>query len=365
MAFDPSTDYANYPTLAPLPTCTASEDAYIHCPICGGTAFHLRRTDGMPVCMRCEYTLESAGQPDIDDWTASDGQDLQSTVPEQEEKAPSRVISSIDAASASRFQIARGPKHTIVLRPDGTVKAVGENKNGQCNVQDWTNITSIVTSQFYTIGLCENGTVRVASNNFLLRSRFNNWKNITSIAAGGNFVVARCADGTVKSVGVRLPNWTGVAAISAYGQHIAAVCEDGTVRVVGINNHGMCNVKNWYGITNISLGSAHTVGLCQDGTVKAAGYSKRNKQVSVSRCAVENWSNIIAIAAGKDHTVALHQGGWVFVAGANTSGQCNVSDWSDVVAICAGENFTAGLRSDGTVLCTEPSILKLLGDIYN
>jgi len=36
--------------------------------------------------------------------------------------------------------IAAGRRHTVGLKADGTVMAVGNNKYGQCNVGDWCGI---------------------------------------------------------------------------------------------------------------------------------------------------------------------------------------------------------------------------------
>ncbi|MCD8126072.1 MAG: hypothetical protein LUD82_00920 [Clostridiales bacterium] len=36
--------------------------------------------------------------------------------------------------------MAAGARHTVGLRSDGTVVAVGANQNGQCNVKQWRSI---------------------------------------------------------------------------------------------------------------------------------------------------------------------------------------------------------------------------------
>jgi len=37
------------------------------------------------------------------------------------------------------FMVAAGYYHTVGLRSDGTVVAVGDDECGQCNVHKWTN----------------------------------------------------------------------------------------------------------------------------------------------------------------------------------------------------------------------------------
>lgn len=364
MAFDPSIDYENYPTLAPLPDGTASPFPYIFCPSCGGTAFHLRGIDLMPVCIVCKYVpkVEAAR---IDALNEAILPPIPETViPSAETDWDTPVREAGTALSAAPgFQIARGTDHTVILCPDRTVKAIGNNKNGQCNVQNWKDITAIATNQYFTVGLDVSRTVKVAGGNFQVRRKLSDWKDITSIAAGDNFVIALCSDGTVKSYNIRFPVQLGITAIAACGNLAAALYEDGSVRAVG-SPFSVCKATDWSRIKAIALGGQHMVGLCEDGTVKAVGYNKKSKHEPIPRCAVDKWSRILSIAAGRNHTVALHEDGFVFAAGDNANGQCNVSEWSNVIAICADDTFTAGLCSDGSVLCTDPLVEKLLKGIY-
>lgn len=39
-----------------------------------------------------------------------------------------------------RSTLAAGRNHTVALKSDGTVLAVGDNNCGQCNVNDWRDI---------------------------------------------------------------------------------------------------------------------------------------------------------------------------------------------------------------------------------
>ncbi|MBQ3009704.1 MAG: protein kinase, partial [Oscillospiraceae bacterium] len=55
--------------------------------------------------------------------------------------------------------IAAGYKHNVVLYADGTVKAIGNNKYGQLNVEHWTDIVAICAGSFHTVGLRSDGTV--------------------------------------------------------------------------------------------------------------------------------------------------------------------------------------------------------------
>ena len=55
--------------------------------------------------------------------------------------------------------ITTGSSNTVGLKADGTVVAVGDNWNGQCNVSDWKDIVAIGAGDDHTVGLKADGTV--------------------------------------------------------------------------------------------------------------------------------------------------------------------------------------------------------------
>jgi len=61
--------------------------------------------------------------------------------------------------------ICAGRAHTVGLREDGTVVAVGCNDHGQCNVSLWTDITAIAAGANHTIGLRSDGTIVTVGDN--------------------------------------------------------------------------------------------------------------------------------------------------------------------------------------------------------
>ncbi|MBQ6207692.1 MAG: hypothetical protein IJK52_11515, partial [Oscillospiraceae bacterium] len=48
--------------------------------------------------------------------------------------------------------LSTGASHTVGLRIDGTVAAVGWNDYGQCDVSDWRDITAVAAGYFQTLG---------------------------------------------------------------------------------------------------------------------------------------------------------------------------------------------------------------------
>jgi hypothetical protein len=55
--------------------------------------------------------------------------------------------------------VAAGMYHTVGLKEDGTVVAVGYSSYGQLDVSSWTNMKAIAAGTYHTVGLKENGTV--------------------------------------------------------------------------------------------------------------------------------------------------------------------------------------------------------------
>jgi alpha-tubulin suppressor-like RCC1 family protein len=50
-------------------------------------------------------------------------------------------------------QVAAGEAHTIGVKSDGTVVAVGANSGGQINVGSWTDIVDVAAGGVHTVGV--------------------------------------------------------------------------------------------------------------------------------------------------------------------------------------------------------------------
>ncbi|MDH4269896.1 MAG: hypothetical protein OEV52_06325 [Dehalococcoidia bacterium] len=147
--------------------------------------------------------------------------------------------------------LAAGGGHTVGLKSDGTVVAVGSNAYGQCNVVGWTDIIQVSAGDWHTVGLRTDGTVVAVGDNTYGQCNVVDWSAILQVAAG---------------------YW-----------HTVGLKDGGTMVAVGDNYYRECDVGGWTDIVHVAAGSRHTAGLRSDGTVVAAGSN------AYGRCDVGGW----------------------------------------------------------------------------
>ena len=77
-----------------------------------------------------------------------------------------------------------GNAHTIALKSNNTVEAVGWNKHDQCDVNDWHNIVAVAAGWRRTIGLKPDGTVVAVGRNKEGECDISSWQDIVAAALG-------------------------------------------------------------------------------------------------------------------------------------------------------------------------------------
>jgi len=61
--------------------------------------------------------------------------------------------------------VAAGGGHIVGLKSDGTVVAMGDKNDGQCNVGNWTDIIQVAAGCVHTVGVKSDGTVVAVGDN--------------------------------------------------------------------------------------------------------------------------------------------------------------------------------------------------------
>lgn len=248
-------------------------------------------------------------------------------------------------------RIAAGGYHTIGVKADGTVVAVGLNNNGQCNLTGWTDIVQAAGGDDFSIGLKSDGTVVAIGWNGYGQCNVTGWTDIVEIACGQYHTVGRKADGTVVAVGqnntgqCNVTGWTGVTSISAGYLETTALFEAGNVVGVGRNYYGQfTNFPAWPVVTKQDNNGYHSIGLKSDGTLAQSSDTYYFGTAAT-------WTDIVRAVCGWNNTIGLTSAGVVLATGGNNSwGYNNVGGWpSGIVEIAGGRSHSVGLGGDGAV----------------
>ena len=147
-------------------------------------------------------------------------------------------------------------------------QAAGFNNNGQCNVQDWTDIVEIYAGNTATdtIGVKSDGTIAAAGR-----------------LGGMDYI--NLIPGKTESMLKVIPGFRG----------IIVLLKEGNIKYIEMAGN-MEDLDYFIGLTDAAIGTGHAVGLRFDGTVVSAGRSLAGQDD------VKDWTNIIAVAASNSNT---------------------------------------------------------------
>lgn len=262
--------------------------------------------------------------------------------------------------------------HTLSLKNDGTVWAMGGGNHGQLGngstttysfvpvqVIGLTNIVkSVATGAEHSLALMADGTV---------------W-------AWGSNIYGQLGDGTHNDQPspVQVEGLDNVVAIAGSGYNSVALKRDGTVWCWGDNTFGQLGDGSYSAsfspvqaimlnhVIAISAGSGHVVALKDDGTVWTWGgniYAEiidpaNNSNIPVR---INEIDSVVAISDTSMHTTFLRNDGTVWTWGDNRKGQLgdgtnvnkplpvHVNGLNHIVAISAGHRHTLALQDDGSI----------------
>ena len=263
--------------------------------------------------------------------------------------------------------VAAGSDHLISLRDDGTVLAAGDNRWGQCRVQDWQSVASVYASGTMSAGLRTDGTVLVAAANDTLQESVSSWRGITMLALGKNHILGLTQDGRVLSAGTNQDgccetgDWENIVSVWAYDNFSAGIREDGSVVLAGRLGYSLLSqeeqeameteISSWAGMRQIRGYMRDVYGLKQDGTVVYAGRedAEIERQLSV-------WSGIVSLSVGDGFIAGLKTDGTVETVRYSVNDQNEeTAEWKNVAALTGTMYNLVALCQDGTILVTEPS----------
>jgi alpha-tubulin suppressor-like RCC1 family protein/plastocyanin len=319
-------------------------------------------------------------------------------------------VKNLDATDFTDIiQVEAGYNHAVYLKSNGTVWAVGRNNSGQLGdgsktqrnnpVQvkhadgaEFNKVVAVSAGEFHTVYLKSDGTVwAVGYGNYgglgdgttdsydspiqVKNQNGNDFTDVIEIAAGSNYTVYLKSDGTVWATGTNTYGQLGDGTQNARYNPVQVKHADGTVlsEIVGI-----------------SAGSYHTLYLKNDGTVWAAGRNNfgqlgdgtttdRNYPTQVKNINTTDFTDVIAVEAGNYHTLYSKSDTTVWAAGLNIKGQLGDGTTTDrnnpvqvtnvdnsifngVVGISAGGSHAAYLKSDSNAWASGSNDFDQLGN---
>lgn len=223
-------------------------------------------------------------------------------------------------------QVAAGRAHNLALLENGTVRAWGDNNNGQANVPiGLVKVKQVAAGDVHSLALLEDGTL-ISWGQGVAAIVPPGIKNVKQIAAGVVHNVAVLENGTVRAWGSEV-NWghalpisvpndlANVTQVAAGFYHNLALLSDGTVRAWGENSNGQASVpSDLKDVQQIAAGYYHSLAVLKNGTIRGWGEDQYN--VSTGGRGLRD---VIQVAGGAYHSVALHKDGTVSAWGYGSS----------------------------------------------
>jgi alpha-tubulin suppressor-like RCC1 family protein len=299
--------------------------------------------------------------------------------------------------------VAAGSIHTLFLKSDGSVWAIGFNGFGQLG--DGFNTDSSVPEQIIPppqpqlmppISSTASSPLCVTVSAGVYNSLFT--KSDGSLWAMGLNNYGQLGDGTYSQINAPEKIASGVTSVAcgstydasgATQNHTLFVKSDGSLWAMGYDSSGelgdgtsgRTNTPEQIvssGVTAVAAGTHHSLFVKNDGSLWAMGLNsfgqcgisvpKTNQPVRVVA------AGVTAVAAAKAHSLFLKTDGSLWAMGVNTVGQLgdpsitvstNQPDQivsSNVIAIAAGTSFSLFLKNDGSVWAMGYNLKGQLGD---
>jgi len=285
-----------------------------------------------------------------------------------------QVMSSPGVPITGVVKVTATEKHTMIIKSDGTVWAMGQNDDGQlCN-------GTTEPSSYPVLVSITPGTASISSrtcHNLILKSNGELW-------VGGQGGFGQLGDGgsPKRPTPVQIMSGTTFISAAAGRMHSVIVASTGALYTTGngddgelgngtgdgANNSGTDAVSfvniSFSNASSVAAGFYHTMVLDTSGAIWATG-ANNDGQLGDGTSTLRNTfgkvllSGARAIACGNHYSMYINTSNTLYATGQNYYGQLGngttieVNSWTeimnDVQSVSAGDNFTFFFKTDGTL----------------
>ncbi|OPY63605.1 MAG: Cadherin-like beta sandwich domain protein [Pelotomaculum sp. PtaU1.Bin065] len=297
-------------------------------------------------------------------------------------QTPADYAASDYARYAARM--APGGDHVVVIRPNGTVAAWGDNTYGQCNVPEGlTDVRAVAAGSAYAMALTGDGRVHcwggynaAGYETISIPQAVTDVQgSIKLIAAGGVRLAVVTQDNNViewKSNSSSAPVVTGdkgnIVAVAANSSAVAVLNDAGSISAWGTSaTTGLAGINDGNTVA-IEAGQMNFLALKKDGTVAGWGSSSHVSNSNQISTYSNNYKNVRAISGGQFFAAALLADGSVRCWGTTSPAAGNIESGTELMTASAGVKAisttpnkgalsgadTCVLRGDGTFAVTGP-----------
>lgn len=220
------------------------------------------------------------------------------TLPKKDRITVYKTYSQNDLIAANEYG--------VISIEDGIVKTLGNNINGQLDIDVDEKILKVEMGQTFSVLLLDNGKVKTFGLAHKYARKLNNIKNVVDIAVGN--------------------------------YHILMLLKNGEVLCVGDNSYNQCEVKKWKNINKIFADENGSIGIGSETFVSGNVIFKND---------IKNIKNIKNIAFNDNVVFFVDENNDVNYFSNETF---EINDWKEIDDIEIGNGFIVAKKNNGSVL---------------